>query len=178
MFVRSPLTRPRVALCACAAAAAVVLGGCGGGSADKRVAVGVNGSGEAQLLADPTFRTLLREVGVSPQERPVHLMGVDLGRRLRAIVTDTGRLDPGTFREPYRSFLRSRGRLSVRAFIRHYGQPPALMATDVGMLVGHLDARLNDALNMLFPAGGHGCAGCLVNFQSSWTNTAQTQLKP
>jgi hypothetical protein len=117
---------------------------CEPGGEDRTSYLSIKGSGEAQLLADPTFRNLLREVGVSPQERPVHSMGVDLGRRSRAIVTDSGRLDPSTFREPYRRFLRSRGRLSVRAFIRHYGQSPGAIATDVGMLVGHLDARLNE----------------------------------
>jgi hypothetical protein len=143
MLVRSPLKRSGAILCAYAA---LMLGGCGGGSgaADRRVAPGVKGSGEAQLLGDPAFRSALSAVGISPHERPIDLMGVDLGRRLRAIITDSGRLDPAPFSEPYRSFLRSRGRLSERAFSREYGGSPVAMATRVGMLVGLLDARLNE----------------------------------
>jgi hypothetical protein len=34
-----------------------------------------------------------------------------------------------------------------------------------------------DALNMLFPAGGRGCADCLASFQLAFTNTVRTALK-
>jgi hypothetical protein len=122
-----------------------LLAACGGGSSakDKLVASGVNGSGEQQLLGDPTFQSTVRMIGISPSAAPTAL-GMQLGRRLRAIVTDSGRLEPASFRQPYQAFLRRLGTLSLTQFRRRYGLSATAIASRVGTLLGLLDARLNE----------------------------------
>jgi hypothetical protein len=130
---------------ACVVLSAALLAACGGGSSakDKLVASGVSGSGEQQLLGDPTFQSTVRMIGISPSIAPTAL-GMQLGRRLRAIVVDSGRLEPASFRQPYQAFLRRLGPLSLAQFRRRYGLSATAIASRVGTLIGLLDARLNE----------------------------------
>lgn len=129
-------------LCACAIAA------CGGGDdgpKDSHVADGVKGSGEQQLLRDDGFKRAVRDVGVSPSIRPAARLGRAIGRRVRLIVTDSGRIAPGSFQPgAYRNRLYRLGRLTRSQFTRRFGEGPLEMANRVGILTGQLESRLDE----------------------------------
>ena len=126
----------------------LALGGCGGaGSApkDDRVAKGVKGSGQDQLLADQTFRNAVEAIGVSAGVQPPSRLGARIGTRLRAITTDAGRLAPRSFRPgAYRRRLLALGPLSEAELRRRYGAGPLELADRIGALVGQLDVGLDE----------------------------------
>lgn len=118
--------------------------GCGDRPTDGRVAEDVKGSGQKQLLDDFGFINALRLLGVRPDQRPPAALGESIGRRLRAALTDAGRLYPGSYTPAAERRLRKLGTLSRAQFERRYGTGPRDMADRMATVIALLDYRLDE----------------------------------